>query len=270
MNNLAMEIQNRNETATPRIPTDPQPNGQDGVSTLTIWPNRQRLSDLLIEQGVLSREQFEAFLTKLNGTQYSLARALIDNALASEEQVGLLLAKQCGLTYEPLTDFRVNRQFYQTIPVDLMHRLPFVPVHENGALTLAIHDPHNLTALDELELLLGRPFHLIISTRTAILQALARSEGTSQALKELEAEYRSVLVKEDERGDEVLSVEKITKDQSPVVKLVDTILLSALQKRASDIHIEAGDGAVHVRLRLDGILSPATEPLDAKLHAPLI
>src|SRR5207253_293406 len=139
-----------------------------------------------------------------------------------------------------------------------------------GALTLAIHDPHNLTALDELELLLGRPFHLIISTRTAILQALARSEGTSQALKELEAEYRSVLVKEDERGDEVLSVEKITKDQSPVVKLLDTIILTALQKRASDIHIEAAARGVPVTVRIDGMLIPALEPLGTKLHAPLI
>ena len=208
------------------------------MTRIATWSTRQDLGDLLIEQGLLSRKDLDALVTKLNGAHYSLGQALVDNALVSEEQVALLLAKQCGLVYEPLTDFRVNRQFYQTIPVELMQRLPFVPLHENGTLTLAIADPHNLAALDELELLLGRPFHLVLSTRTAILQTLARSEGTSQALKELEAEYRSVLVKEDQRGEEVLSVEKISKDQSPVVKLLDTIILTALQKRASDIHIE--------------------------------
>jgi type IV pilus assembly protein PilB len=236
----------------------------------TISP-RKTLGDILIEQGLLSREQLEVVLGKMNGSKNPLSQALLDEGLLSEEQMAMLVAKQCGLAYDPLVDFRVNQRFYQTIPVELMHRHPFVPLIEHeGVLTIAIPDPHNLLALDELELLLARPFSLVISTRSAILQALSRSEGSNQALKELEAEYRSVLVKEDERGDEVLSVEKITKDQSPVVKLVDTILLSALQKRASDVHIEASDRAVQVRFRLDGILTAAMEPLDANLHASLI
>jgi len=152
-----------------------------------------------------------------------------------------------------------------------MHRHPFVPLGErDGVLTIAIPDPYNILGLDELELLLNRPLRLVVSPRAAILAALSRSEGSSQALKELEAEYRSVLVKEDERGEEVLSVEKITQDLSPVVKLMDTILLSALQRRASDIHIEATGRATQVKFRVDGILLPALEPLDVKLHAPLV
>jgi type IV pilus assembly protein PilB len=233
--------------------------------------SRKPLADLLLEQGLLSRIELDGLLSKTSGRRISLAQAVIDEGLLPEEKLAVILAQQCGLVYDPLTDFRVNQQFYQTIPVELMHRHPFVPLREHdGTLTLAIADPHDLPGLDELELLLGRSFTLVLSTRSAILKALARSEGTNQALRELEAEYRSVLVKEDERGEEVLSVETITKDQSPVVKLLDTILLSALQKRASDIHIEASDHAVQVRLRLDGILTPAMEPLDAKLHAPLI
>ena len=232
---------------------------------------RKPLADLLLEQGLLSRIELDGLLSKMSGRRISLAQAVIDEGLLPEEKLAVILAQQCGLVYDPLTDFRVNQKFYQTIPVELMHRHPFVPLREHEeTLTLAIADPHDLPGLDELELLLGRSFTLVLSTRSAILKALARSEGTNQALRELEAEYRSVLVKEDERGEEVLSVETITKDQSPVVKLLDTILLSALQKRASDIHIEASDHAVQVRLRLDGILTAAMEPLDAKLHAPLI
>ncbi|MGH7216177.1 MAG: GspE/PulE family protein, partial [Nitrospiraceae bacterium] len=93
---------------------------------------------------------------------------------------------------------------------------------------------------------------------------------SSQALRELEAEYRSVLVKEDERGEEVLTIDQAGEDQSPAVKLLDSIFLSALQRRASDIHIEAADRATKVKLRVDGILVPAMEPLDIRLHAPLV
>ena len=150
-------------------------------------------------------------------------------------------------------------------------RHPFVPLGERDEmLVIAMPDPNNFSALDELEMLLKRPLQLAVSTRAAILAALSRSEGSSQTLKEIEAEYRPLLVREDDQGEEVLSVEKIAKDQSSVVRLVDTILLNALQKRVSDIHIEAADHAVHVKFRVDGILSPALDPLDLKLHAPLI
>ncbi len=99
---------------------------------------------------------------------------------------------------------------------------------------------------------------------------MERSEGSSQALRELEAEYRSVLVKEDERGEEILTLDQAGEDQSPAVKLLDSILLSAMQRRASDIHIEAADRATKVKFRVDGILVPAMEPLDIRLHAPLV
>ena len=86
-----------------------------------------------------------------------------------------------------------------------------------------------------------RELELVMSPKSAILTALERSEGSSQALRELEAEYRSVLVKEDERGEEILTLDHASEDQSPAVKLLDSILLSAMQRRASDIHIEAAD-----------------------------
>jgi type IV pilus assembly protein PilB len=137
-------------------------------------------------------------------------------------------------------------------------------------LTIAVADPHNLLGLDELELMIGKPLELIVSSKSAILSALDRSAGSSQALRELEAEYRSVLLKEDDRGEEIAAFDQGREDQSPAVKLLDSILLSAMQRRASDIHIEAADRATKVKLRVDGILVPAMEPLDIRLHAPLV
>ncbi len=233
--------------------------------------NRKPLGDLLVEQGFLERKDLDMAIARLGSSPGSLGQALVADGLITEEQLVSAVAEQHGLPFKLLINFRVDQKFFQTVSVDLMHRHPFVPIDErDGVLTIAIPDPQNLLGLDELELLLNRPLRLVVSPRADILAALSRSEGSSQALKELEAEYRSVLVKEDERGEEVLSVEKITQDLSPVVKLMDTILLSALQRRVSDIHIEATGRATQVKFRVDGILLPALEPLDVKLHAPLV
>ena len=232
---------------------------------------RKRLGEVLAGHGAVTEAAVEALINAMKQPRTLVGQALISEGLISDEQLSRALAEQHTLSFEPLTDSRVDPKFYETIPVELMHGYPFVPIGEqDGTLTIAIPDPHNLRALDELELLLARRLRFVVSTRGAILAALSRSEGSTQALKEMEAEYRPLLLKADERGEEVLSVEKIARDQSPVVKLVDTIVLNALQKRASDIHIEASDRSVQVKFRIDGILSPALDPLDLKLHAPLI
>jgi len=226
--------------------------------------------EVLVRHG-LAREPIEQALRRLGGVSLALGQTLVSEGVLSEEQLAKALAEQYGLPYDPLTDFRVDQQFYESISVKLMQRHPFVPMGERaGVLTIAIADPQNVLGFDELELLIGKPLARVVSSRSAILSALERSEGSSQALRELEAEYRSVLVKEDDRGEEVLTVNHVAEDQSPAVKLLDSILLSAMQRRASDIHIEASDRATKVKLRVDGILVPAMEPLDVRLHAPLV
>lgn len=232
---------------------------------------RPSLSDVLVREGILTRRTVDQVVLRLGGSTAALGQTLVEEGAISEAQLAQALAAQFGLPYDQLTGFRVDSEFYHTISVKLMRRHPFVPVKdEAGVLTIAISDPQNLLALDELEILLNRPLHYVVSSKSAIQAALERSEGSSQALRELEAEYRSVLVKEDERGEEVLTVDHFGEDQSPVVKLLDTIMLSAMQRRASDIHIEATDRATTVKFRVDGILVSAMDPLDVKLHPPLV
>ena len=229
------------------------------------------LADVLVRQGILPKQTLHQVLSRLGGVTSALGQTLVSEGILSEEQLARALAAQFDLPCDLLTEFRVDQSFYDSMSVKLMQRHPFIPIAEHqGRLTIAIPDPQNLLVLDELELLLGRPLDLVVSPRSAILAALERSEGSSQALRELEVEYRSVLVKEDERGEEVLTIDHAGEDQSPAVKLLDSILLSALQRRASDIHIEAADRATKVKLRVDGILVPAMEPLDIRLHAPLV
>ena len=232
---------------------------------------RPTLTDVLVRQGILPKQTLDQVLGRLGGVTAALGQTLVSEGILSEDQLARALAAQYDLPCDLLTEFRVDQSFYDSMSVKLMQRHPFIPIADDeGRLTIAISDPQNLLALDELELLLGRPLDLVVSPRSAILAALERSEGSSQALRELEAEYRSVLVKEDERGEEVLTIDHAGEDQSPAVKLLDSILLSAMQRRASDIHIEAADRATKVKLRVDGILVPAMEPLDIRLHAPLV
>jgi type IV pilus assembly protein PilB len=232
---------------------------------------RPSLADILVGQGVLTKQAVEDVVSRLKGTPTALGQTLVCEGLLSEDQLAQALAVQYGLPYDPLTSFQVDPRYYETISVKLMQRFPFIPISErDSVLTIAVADPHNLLGLDELELMIGKPLELIVSSKSAILSALDRSAGSSQALRELEAEYRSVLLKEDDRGEEIAAFDQGREDQSPAVKLLDSILLSAMQRRASDIHIEAADRATKVKLRVDGILIPAMEPLDIRLHAPLV
>ena len=232
---------------------------------------RPALAEILVGQGIIPKHTVDQMLNRLGGITAELGPTLVSEGALSEEQLARALATQFGLLFDPLTDFRVAQSFYDTMSIKLMQRHPFVPLYEKeGRLTVAIPDPQDILALDELELLIGRELDLVVSPKAAILRALERSEGSSQALRELEAEYRSVLVKEDERGEEILTIDQGGEDQSPAVKLLDSILLSAMQRRASDIHIEAADRSTRVKFRIDGILLPAMEPLDIRLHAPLV
>jgi type IV pilus assembly protein PilB len=232
---------------------------------------RPTLADVLVGQRMGTKSTVDQTLNRLGGVSADLGATLLGEGALSEEQLARALAIQFGLPFDPLLDFRVEPSFYERMSVKLMQRHPFVPMAEvQGRLRVAVPDPQDLLGLDELELLLGRELELVVSPKSAILTALERSEGSSQALRELEAEYRSVLVKEDERGEEILTLDHASEDQSPAVKLLDSILLSAMQRRASDIHIEAADRSTRVKFRVDGILVPAMEPLDIRLHAPLV
>jgi type IV pilus assembly protein PilB len=232
---------------------------------------RTPLEAILLRRGLVSQSDVDTFARERNETPRTFLDFVAAGNLATEADLAAALADQFGLPYHALQDFRVDPEFFKTLPLEWMQRHPFVPLDESaGVLTIAVPDPQNLRALDALEQVLSRPFRLVVSSKTAILDTLMRSHGESQVISRIQAEFRPILIREDEQGEEVLSLEKIAKDQSPVVKLVDTMLLNALQKRASDIHIEPGGHAVQVKYRIDGILYPAMEALDNKFHAPLI
>ena len=232
---------------------------------------RSSLEEILLTRNVLTAKQLAEAGHQARASHRPLSNVLLENGLLTEDYLARAVADQYGLPYDPLYEYRVAPEFFLLIPVEWMHRLPFVPISdEDGRLTIAVADPHDLKAIDELELLLNREISLVVSTKTAIEDGLAASEGNKQMLTRIQKELQPSLVKEDERGEEALSVERITKDQSPVVKLVDTIILSALQKHASDVHIEAGEQGVEVKFRIDGVLYQAMDLLSPSVHNALV
>jgi type IV pilus assembly protein PilB len=238
---------------------------------MKLFLRRKRLGDLLLEKGMITQEDMGKVLERVQQEKKRLGTVLREMGLATEETIAQLLAEQFQIPYYPLNDFRLDPSFYKTIPVELMYRYPFIPYEENnGVLMVILADPTNLSAMDELELVLKKPLVYGVSTQSAILEVLKKGEGSSQVLRKIEVDFRPVLIREDDRGEEVLSVEKISKDASPIVKLVDTMILNALQKRASDIHIEATERQVIVKYRIDGVLYLMMDPLDVRFHSPLV
>jgi type IV pilus assembly protein PilB len=233
---------------------------------------RQRpFLDLLREHRWLESDLLDSFAARARGSQRALQGLLIEARVISDTQLAELLAEQCGLPYDPLTDFRVDFDAFSSIPVELMRQYSFVPLHElDGLLTIAVPDPQDLRVLDQVEAALKRECRLVVAPGSSITEALKESERNAQMVARVKDEFRPLLVQENEQGEEQYSVDKNTKDQSPVVQLVDTIILNALEKRASDIHLEPADGVTEVKYRIDGVLYLAMEPLDLRFHNPLV
>ncbi|MCU0223898.1 MAG: GspE/PulE family protein [Acidobacteria bacterium] len=180
-------------------------------------------------------------------------------------------AERLGLEFVDLQDVEIDLSLFETIPVELMFRYHFVPIRRAGErLVVAVVDPTDVLMIDELELLLGTPIEVSVGTRAAIQEILKRSESSQRVLDEATDELRVQVVREDEEGEEVLSIERITSDQSPIVKLVDSTIFNALQRRASDIHIESRDREVMIKYRIDGVLYNAMDPIDKRFHMALI
>ncbi len=190
---------------------------------------------------------------------------------ASEETRARQLADRLGLPYVDLWTFRIDAELFRSIPLEWMLRFEFVPEKaENGSLAVVMADPADVVKRDELEGLLKKRLRVRVGSRAALQDILQKSESTQRVLEEATEEFRMQVVREDEEGQEVLSIDRITADASPIIKLVDSVLFNAIQRRASDIHIETQEHVVVIKYRIDGVLYPAMEPIDKKHHQTII
>ena len=184
------------------------------------------------------------------------------------------VARRYRCEFIDLHEFQLHHDLFEKIPVDLMFRYNFVPLEEtrDGKLAVAIADPSQLMMIDEISLLLGKRIVTKVSTLKQISDILKKTEQSKRVLEEASEGFTLDVIREDEAGEETISIDKLTAggDTSPIIRLVDTTIFTALQRRASDIHIETRDDSVGIKFRIDGVLTQAMPPIGKEHHSTII
>jgi type IV pilus assembly protein PilB len=171
-----------------------------------------------------------------------------------------------------LKGMHLDLELFKSIQVDLMFRYNCVPLREeDGCLVVAMADPSDLVAIDEMSALLARPLKIKVAPLSEIQDLLKKSESSQRMLEEATEGFKLQIIRENESGDETITIEKLTQDESsPIIRLVDTVIFTALERRASDIHIETRDAEVGVKYRIDGCLTEAMAPIAKEHHSTII
>ena len=190
---------------------------------------------------------------------------------SAEEAAARRLAERYRLDFLNMHEFRIDQELFRSIPADLMLRYGFVPYRRDGrSLVIVVSDPTDLPMIDELGVILGTPVRVMVGARSAIEGMLKKSESSQRVLDEATEEFQIQVLKDDDLGDENLTVERLTSDSSPIIRLVDSTIYTAIQRRASDIHIETQDDAVYVKYRIDGVLQSAMRPIAKRFHSSIL
>ncbi|HTR35345.1 MAG TPA: GspE/PulE family protein [Bryobacteraceae bacterium] len=183
------------------------------------------------------------------------------------------LATRYRCEFVDLREVRIDHDLFHSVPVDMMFRYNFVPIDsQTGHLDIAVADPRNLNLIDELSVLLQKKLRVKVATLSQISDLLKKTEQSQRVLEEVTEGFTLDVIGEEENQDETLSIDKLTADSdiAPVIKLVDTTIFNALERRASDIHIETRDQEVAIKYRIDGVLHYAMPPIAKDWHSTII
>jgi len=185
------------------------------------------------------------------------------------------VARRYRCEFVDLHNFQLHHDLFDKVPVELMFRYNFVPLEEtrDGKLAIAIADPSQLMMIDEISLLLGKRIVTKVCTLAQISEILKKTEQSKRVLEDASEGFRLDVIPEDDASrEESISIDRLTAqgDISPIIRLVDTTIFTALQRRASDIHIETQDDSVNIKFRIDGVLTQAMPPIAKEHHSTII
>ena len=190
-----------------------------------------------------------------------------------EREFARKLAERYRYAFVDLREQRIEHELFRAISPELMFRYNFIPLEMQGnVLMIAAADPGLVQSSDELPLLLGKKLLIRVATARQIGDVLKRTEQSQRVLEQATEAFTLQTSKEEEEGEETISGDRLTRDStaSPVVRLVETIIFTALERRASDIHIEARDSEVAVKYRIDGVLQHAMQPIAKEWHSTVL
>ncbi len=225
----------------------------------------KQLGQILIEQGLITEEQLQAALEVHHRTPKSLGRVLIDMGLIKEADLVRALAEQVGLEFVDLSEAQIDPAAAALLPETLARRYRALPIGErDGKLLVAMSDPANVYALDDIRAITNRDVQPVVATASDVEQAIARFSQLDGQVEQLASEAASAL---GEEGEEDLEA---AVEDAPIVKLVNAIMTQAVADRASDVHIEPREKDVRVRFRVDGVLHEAMAPAPKAIQNGLI
>src|SRR5215218_1082766 len=215
----------------------------------TVTRKSKQLGQILIELGYIRTDQLEIALEEHRKTPKSLGRVLIDLGMIKESDLVRALAEQVGLEFVDLDDFAIDAMSTSLLPEALARRYKALPIGErDGKLLVAMSDPANVYALDDIRTITGRDVRPVVATANDVEQSIQKFSGMSEQVEALASEAADAL-----DGEAGVTVEAAVED-APIVKLVQAIMTQAAADRASDVHIEPTETDVRVRFRVDGVL----------------
>jgi type IV pilus assembly protein PilB len=193
---------------------------------------------------------------------------------SSEMEQAKSIAQRYCCEFVDLKAAKIDHELFRTLPVDLMFRYHFVPIQAvNGTLEIALSDPKQIVLIDELSVLLAKKLKVKVATYSQISDLLKKTEQSQRVLEEVTEGFTLDVVGDDENSDENLSIDRLASDEgdiAPVIKLVDTTIFNALERRASDIHIETRDQQLAIKYRIDGVLQYAMTPIAKEWYSAVI
>jgi len=231
-------------------------------------PEKIRLGDLLVQQKLISQEQLGEALEKQRQSGRKLGRVLIEHGFVSEDQISGAIARQLQIPFLDLRQIHVRPEIVRLLPEQLARRFRAIVLEQReNKVLLAMADPTDLFAFDEIINHLNREVELAVVNEGALLQFVDRVYRRTEEISELARNLT------DDLGDEVIDFGALAATQSaeeaPVMRLLQTLFEDAMQVRASDIHVEPQERNLQIRFRIDGVLSIATEA-DRKIGPALI
>ncbi len=195
-------------------------------------------------------------------------------APSADAAQAMAMAARYRCDYIDLRDHSIEHDLFRSVPVELMFRYNFVPLRlQNGTMEIALADPRNLATIDELSLLLHKRLRVKVATASQIADLLKKTEQSQRVLEEVTEGFALDVIGDEENADETLSIDRLASvdsDIAPVIKLVDTTIFNALERRASDIHVESRDQEVVIKYRIDGVLHYAMPPIAKDWHTTII
>jgi type IV pilus assembly protein PilB len=230
----------------------------------TVKRKSKQLGQILIEQGFITSEQLETALEEHRRTPKSLGRTLIDLGMIKEGNLVRALAEQVGLEFVDLSEHPIDATATTLLPEALARRYRAIPIGErDGKLLVAMSDPANVYALDDIRTITNRDVQPLVATASDVenaIQKYANMDGQVEALASVAAEaYEG----ESENLEAAL-------EDAPIVKLVNAIMTQAVGDRASDVHIEPAESNVRIRFRVDGVLHEPMPPAPKNIQGGLI